>query len=160
MSVLLDDRDGLDLDAGVARETGDLDSCTRRWVAFEVPAIEFVHDVIVGHIREEHCRFKNVIDVAAGGFENGAEIPKDLLSLRFNPALYELACLRINSDLPRSENQFPGHDGGRKKAIRLRAFQPNSATADGLAFFVHSFCTLAGSSLTVDTHPAARERQQ
>ncbi len=160
MSVLLNDRDGFDLDAGVARKAGYLDSCTRRGIAFEVPAIELVHRVIVRHIREEHCRFKNVLGAAAGSFQYGREIPKDLLGLRFYPALYELACLRINPDLSRGENQFPGHDGRRKKAVRLRTFQPSSAPADGLALLSLSCCTFAGASLTVDTNPTAHERQQ
>ena len=99
MSVLLNDSDGLDLDARVAREAGNLDSCARGWITFEVPAIEFVHRVVVRHIREEHCRFENVFSVAAGSLKYSAEVPEDLLGLRFNPALYQLACLRINSDL-------------------------------------------------------------
>ena len=81
--VLLDNRSRFDFDASVARETRDLDSCARRRIALEVPPIEFVHGIVIRHIREEYCRLKNVLGAAAGSFQYGGEVPKDLLGLLF-----------------------------------------------------------------------------
>lgn len=124
--VLLNDSDGLDLDARVAREARDTDSFSRWWIALEVLAIEFVHRVIVRHIREEHCRFKNVLGAAAGNSKYGGEIPKHCSVCSSIPPATISPVFGSTPSCPEVKTSSPATMAGEKRPL---GGDPSSLTA-------------------------------
>src|SRR3990172_7132924 len=111
----LEPRDGLDLDAGTARQGRDLD-CRARWRGglSKEARVGRVERLELAEVREVDCRLYDVLQGGAGRLEDGFEVLQDALRLRLDAPADKLPRRRVEGDLPRQEEEVAGADGLRK----------------------------------------------
>lgn len=100
-----------------------------------MPAIDFVHGVVVRHVGQEYGCLHYVFDDAPGGVKHRREISQHLLSLIFNPAADKLPGLRINSELARHKNHSPATMAWDKGPLARGALSVVITRRFGATFF-------------------------
>ena len=102
-------RDDLDLDAVVARESGDADGRPGRWLGREVLAVDGVHPGELVEVAEVHRGLDDVAVAEADGLEEPADVVEHLAGLRLDAARDHLAA-RAVTDLAGEEDEAVGLD--------------------------------------------------
>src|SRR3989304_4029303 len=98
----LEPRDGLDLDAGAARQGRDLDCRAPRRGRLSQEAREGrVERLELAGVREVARRLHDVLQGGAGRLEDGFEVLHDALGLRLDAPADKLPRRRVEGDLPR-----------------------------------------------------------
>src|SRR5262245_40782219 len=128
-SSALDEGDRLDLDEGAGRELRDLDRRPGGRRVTDVLRVHLVHAGEVVEVLEEHRRLHDTVERAAGGFEDRAQVCEDLLGLRADLAAHQLGLPRLQSKLPRDEDEPVRLDRLRVRSALERGrrrFRPNN----------------------------------
>src|SRR5437588_5006422 len=118
-------RDDLNLHTRITRQPRRLHSRTRWRILHEVSPVNFVHRREIIHIDQKNCCFDDALHAASGCFKHGTEITHHLFSLFRDSARDELTRLRIERNLPRSEDETSGthslriRPDGRRRALSL-----------------------------------------
>jgi len=106
----------LDFDFDVEGEAGDLDAGAGRGILGEIFGINPVYSGVIVHIVEENGDFDDLIEGAAGKFEDAFDVFEDLAGLGFDVVRSHFAGGGIARDLAGDEEEVAGTDGGGKRA--------------------------------------------
>ena len=104
-------RDDLDLHAGRARESGDLDGGSCREIASEILAVDFVHAGKFGEVREEDRALHDVCEGQSLVIEDALHVLQHAPGLVLDVAGDELSGGRVERNLTGAEEQVTDTDG-------------------------------------------------
>ena len=80
-------RDSFDLDKGVQRKRGNLDSASGRFVVGEIQAAGFIDGLKIIKVLKKHCGFNDLVQTAQAGLGNSFWIGENLIGLGFDAAI-------------------------------------------------------------------------
>ena len=103
------DRDHVDLDARVARQTRGLNGRARRPVLAERARVNLVHRGEIIHVGQIDGRLHHVFKSRPGRLQHFRQVKQDLFGLFRDPARDELSGRRIERNLARGEDVIPHH---------------------------------------------------
>src|SRR5215471_6998693 len=112
--------DEVDLNAGPKRQRGHPDRRASGKGLTEMLCVDVIHRAEVTHVRQIHCRARNVIETLARRLEKRREIPKDALCLGHDTPLDHLASGRVLANLTAEVEETPDFDRLGKRAGRRR----------------------------------------
>jgi hypothetical protein len=111
-SVSRNDRDRLDGQEQPPRKRNDRRGPRRR-VRWEILSVEAIRNFTILQISHEGRGLDNVLQITAGGLQDGLEIPDGLSELGLEPTRNRPrrgrvgGCAEVNTRLPATNNKFP-----------------------------------------------------